>query len=222
MRENIIQVKTVGPDGRMHLAGDWFSRGLPANIVVSESVYIDSSYGFTTYCSGDKEGLNIDEGSGCYGATSFIVSEKGKIAIGKFSVINDATLVCNRAITIGNHCMLAWGSVIIDTWLDAASYSVEIRQELLVNISQNPLRPYPFSGKSLPVILEDNCWVGFGSIIMPGVHLGRGCVVGCKTVITNDVPPYAVITGSPARIVKYLQPDDTDEEKEKALQEYLV
>jgi acetyltransferase-like isoleucine patch superfamily enzyme len=206
MRENIIQAKTVGTDGRTHVEGDWFSRGLPANMVLSESVYIDSSYGFATYYSRDPDGLTIDEATGCYGAASFIVSEKGKVSIGKFSVINEATLVCNSAITIGNHCMLAWGSVITDTWLDVFSYPLAVRQKLLIDVSQNPLRPYPFPERSMPVVLEDNCWVGFGAVIMPGVCLGQGCVVGCKTVITNDVPPYAVVTGSPARIVKYLDP----------------
>jgi acetyltransferase-like isoleucine patch superfamily enzyme len=221
MRQNIVQIKKVGIDGRIYIPDDWYNKGLPSNITLSASSYIDTSYGFSTFYSSAKEGLTLDEASGCYDIVNFVVSEKGKVSIGKFSVVNGATIICNSSITVGNHCMLAWNSVITDTWFDISTLPVEVRRQLLVNVSKNPLRPFPINGKPLPVILEDNCWVGFGAIIMPGVRLGKGSVVGCKTVITIDVPPYAVVTGQPARIVKYLDPDDTDEYKEKALQEYL-
>jgi len=56
---------------------------------------------------------------------------------------------------------------------------------------------------------------------MPGVRLGRGCVVGCKTIIHEDVPPYAIIAGSPPRIIKFLDPTDTEEQKRMALQKHL-
>ncbi len=73
----------------------------------------------------------------------------------------------------------------------------------------------------MPVVLEDNAWVGFGAIIMPGVRLGKGCVVGSKTIITQDVPPYAIVVGDPAKIVKYLEPDDTEEVKVRAMDKFL-
>ncbi|HEY8783890.1 MAG TPA: acyltransferase [Mucilaginibacter sp.] len=222
MRENIIQVKTVGPDGRIHIEGDWYHNGIPSNVTLAESVYMDTSYGLSAFYAESKDALTIDEASGCYGVVNFIVSKEGKVSVGKFSVLNETTIVCNQMVIIGNHCMLAWGSVVTDTWLDATSYSLELRKQLLINVSQNPLRPHPFPGTSLPVVIEDNCWVGFNAIIMPGVRLGRGCVVGCKTVVETDVPPYAVVTGSPARIVKYLAADDTDDKREEALIHYLM
>ena len=55
---------------------------------------------------------------------------------------------------------------------------------------------------------------------MPGVTLGRGCVVGCKTIIHDNVPPYAVIAGDPATIVNYLDPDDTPEKIAQAIHEF--
>jgi acetyltransferase-like isoleucine patch superfamily enzyme len=45
-------------------------------------------------------------------------------------------------------------------------------------------------------------------------------VVGCKTVVAEDVPPYAVVVGSPARVVRYLDADDTAEERGRALREH--
>lgn len=57
-------------------------------------------------------------------------------------------------------------------------------------------------------------------IILPGVTLGRGCIVGSKTVIYEDVPPYAVVVGDPARIIRYLDSDDTEEQRAQALRQY--
>jgi acetyltransferase-like isoleucine patch superfamily enzyme len=141
--------------------------------------------------------------------------------VGKYTILNGTTIVCKNKITIGNHCMLAWGSVLTDTWLAANLLSLEARQEILYATAKDPLRAYPFFGSPAPVVLEDNCWVGFDSVILPGTRLGRGCVIGCKTIISNDVPAYAVVAGSPARIIRYLQPDDTEEARQKAFLEYL-
>lgn len=53
------------------------------------------------------------------------------------------------------------------------------------------------------IIVEDDVWIGFGATILSGVKLHKGCVVGAKAVITKDVPPYAIVVGSPARIIKF-------------------
>jgi acetyltransferase-like isoleucine patch superfamily enzyme len=148
------------------------------------------------------------------------VGERGKINVGKYCILNGSTIICKNQITIGDHCMMAWGSVLTDSWMDVSLFSIEARKMLLKKTAADPLRRYPFFGTASPIVLEDNCWVGFDSVILPGVRLGRGCVVGCKTIVDMDVPPYAVVTGSPARIVKYLAANDTEEEKAITLSQY--
>jgi acetyltransferase-like isoleucine patch superfamily enzyme len=212
MRENYIQAGTTGINRRRYLDGDWYSHGIPSNICMADNVYIDTSYGFAAFHSKQEEGMFIDEASGCYDRSSFVVSEHGKIQVGKFCILNGTSLICNENISIGNHCMLAWGSVITDTWLTSEASLID-RQIALKKASQNILRPFPVMNNSKPVVLEDNCWVGFGAVIMPGVTLGRGCIVGCKTIVTEDVPPYAIVAGSDAKIVKYLSPDDMEQER---------
>lgn len=208
MRENYIQTGKIGIDERIHIQDDWYSHGIPSNVRLADNVYIDTSYGFAGFHSKKQDALFIDEASGCYDRASFIVGEDGKITVGKYCILNGVTIVCKEQITIGNHCMLAWGSVLTDSWMDAGMQSLITRRYLLKKAAENPGRPYPFFGAAAPIVLEDNCWVGFDSVILPGVTLGRGCVVGCKTVVDADVPPYAIVTGSPARIVRYLEQSD--------------
>nr|MBA4158314.1 hypothetical protein [Gemmatimonadota bacterium] len=56
--------------------------------------------------------------------------------------------------------------------------------------------------------------------VLPGVTLGQGCIVGSKTVVAADVPPYAIVVGDPARVVRILDPDDTEEARRQAFEEY--
>lgn len=53
------------------------------------------------------------------------------------------------------------------------------------------------------ITIEDEVWIGSGAIILSGVNIGKGAIVGAGAVITKDIPPYAVVVGNPARIVKY-------------------
>ena len=53
----------------------------------------------------------------------------------------------------------------------------------------------------LPVVIEDDIWVGTGVIILKGVTLGRGCIVGAGAIVTKSIPPYTVVVGAPARII---------------------
>ena len=73
---------------------------------------------------------------------------------------------------------------------------------------------YPFKVKSLHllkvesfskgnIVIEDDVWIGYGATIMSGVSIGQGAVVAAGAVVTKDVPPYAVVGGVPAKIIKY-------------------
>ncbi len=54
-----------------------------------------------------------------------------------------------------------------------------------------------------PVVIGDNVWIGHRVMILPGVTVGRNAIVGAGAVCTKDVPPYAVVGGVPARVLKY-------------------
>jgi acetyltransferase-like isoleucine patch superfamily enzyme len=67
------------------------------------------------------------------------------------------------------------------------------------------------------VIIEDDVWIGSHAIILKGVTVGRGGIVSAGAVVTKDVPPYAVVAGSPARLVKFRWDVETIQRHEAAL-----
>lgn len=206
-------------DGSRIIQYDWYPGSLPSNLQADDMVYFDTSYSFTSFNSIQPVGLKLGYASGNYGLSIISTGERAVINIGKFVILGATGLISNDSITIGDHCMFSWGSVITDSWLNLDTFPTSVRRKMLEDLSTSQNRNLEFKITS-PVIIEENVWVGFGAVILPGVTLGRGCVVGCKTIITEDVPPYAVVVGQPPRIVKYLEPDDTEEAKTKALKEY--
>ena len=54
-----------------------------------------------------------------------------------------------------------------------------------------------------PVVIEDDVWIGSRVTILPGVRVGKGAIIGASAVVTKDVPPYAVVGGNPAKIIKF-------------------
>src|SRR5688572_16365078 len=138
MRENLVQRPVKGTDGRSYIANDWFPHGIPSNVALAANVYMDTSYGFAGFHSEEPEGLVMEEGSGLYEIVTFNLSPRGKIRVGKFSIVNGATLICNNSISIGDHCMIAWGATLTDSWLDASASSLAVRQEVLYQSATNP------------------------------------------------------------------------------------
>lgn len=53
------------------------------------------------------------------------------------------------------------------------------------------------------IVVEDDVWIGFRSTILSGVHIGQGAIVAAGSVVTKDVPPYAIVGGIPAKVIKY-------------------
>jgi acetyltransferase-like isoleucine patch superfamily enzyme len=52
------------------------------------------------------------------------------------------------------------------------------------------------------VVIEDDCWIAANSVILDGVRIGRGSVVAAGAVVSRDVPPFSIVAGVPARVIK--------------------
>ena len=206
--------------GARPLPYDWYPGGVPGNVEVGPDVFLDSAYGFAPFLSDEEPGLTVGEASGAYDRATFVVGPRGRVAIGGWTVVNGTYIVCERRVEVGAHGLLSWGTVITDVALDGSA-SPAARRAALAAAARHPDRHLVPPGEPRPTVLEDNVWVGFGSVVGPGVRVGRGAIVGSKTVVRESVPAYAVVVGDPARVVRTLDADDTPEARRAAFAEYV-
>ena len=109
--------------------------------------------------------------------------QENKIAIGQGTYFNRFTMLDAHAqITIGRNCMIGPHCYITDANHGRAPGVLVKKQEM----------------ESQPVVIEDDVWLGAGVVVLPGVRLGRGCVIGAGAVVTHDVPAGTVFAGVPA------------------------
>jgi acetyltransferase-like isoleucine patch superfamily enzyme len=205
---------------RLRLEGDWYPGDLPRNIVLEPDAHVDTSYSFAGFLSRQEQAITLERACGAYDQASFVVGPEGKVHVGSFTCLNGTYLICHREIRIGRHCLFAWGSIVTDSWLGPQA-AVADRRQALQAAAADPHRWVPAVTAPQSVYVEDNVWVGFDSVILPGVRLGHGCIVGSKSVVDADVPAYAVFVGNPGRIVRFLDPDDTPQFRQQALRDYV-
>jgi len=118
----------------------------------------------------------------------FRVQMPENVRIGTGCCINaDVLIVGRNKILIGDNVILSARVMLIDTGL-------EIGDAEIGNAEKEHIESY--------VCIENDVWVGAGAIILPGVTLGKGCVVGAGSVVTRSIPPYTVAVGNPARPIR--------------------
>lgn len=78
-------------------------------------------------------------------------------------------------------------------------------------------KAYDWKGIDSKVIIEDDVWIGYGSIILSGVKIGRGSIVAAGSVVSRNVEPYTIVGGNPATFLKYRFTPDEILEHERIL-----
>ena len=107
---------------------------------------------------------------------------------------------CNK-IEIGNNVLIA-SNVQIYT----ATHPVEISERFTPNWTPES-KEYFCRTYALPVRIEDNCWIGGGVIVLPGVTIGKGTVIGAGSVVTKNIPENVVAVGNPCRVLRKINLD---------------
>ena len=183
------------------LPGDWCDVGVPDNVEIDPTAYVASSQCFESFRSRRPVGLTAAEGAGLYYGCMFDVGPAGRVSLGRCTLVTAAVFCADLSIELGDHCLVSWNVVIMD------SYRLPVgprqRRAALRNLTgERGLPDDP--GPARPVRLGNNVWVGFDSVVLPGVTIGDGAIVGCRSVVADDVPPYAVVGGNPAKVIRYL------------------
>lgn len=101
------------------------------------------------------------------------------------------TLVDDGPISIGDHTMLGPNVTLVTT-------GHPIKPELRLKVAQY----------SMPIVIENNVWIGAGVTVLPGVTIGENSVVGAGSVVTNDIPANSVAYGTPCKVVRQISDHD--------------
>lgn len=80
---------------------------------------------------------------------------------------------------------------------------------LVVSSSPNNSKlKYIYPRKIGKIVIQDDVWIGTGAIILPGVSIEKMSIVGAGAVVTNDIPPFSVAVGVPAKVIKKIEVND--------------
>jgi len=188
------------------IPGDWFPARVPDNVVVADDAYLESSYSFEQFRSIVPNAVSIGRGSSVYQGVMFELGERARASVGQFTLMNGARLICDTEITIGDYCFISWNVVIMDTHRIPAN-SGERRACLEAAVQRSPRRVVA-SSASRPIHIGTNVWIGFDCCLLPGATIGEGSVVGARSVVTGDIPPFSIAVGNPARVIRKLEPHE--------------
>lgn len=140
------------------------------------------------------------------------ICDISKIQVGNYTYgpVNARTYgVENEGLQIGSFCSIADNVL----FLLAGEHSYNtISTFPFKTIIQNDKDECHSKGK---IKISDDVWLGHGSIVLSGISIGQGAIVAAGAVITKDVPPYAIVGGNPATIIKYRFPKEIINELEK-------
>jgi acetyltransferase-like isoleucine patch superfamily enzyme len=133
-----------------------------------------------------------------------------RVTIGKYAIIRPGNLYggeLGEGLRVGDHsnigpfCYIGCSGLISIGKNVMISPRVSIYAENHVfDSTEDTIKSQGVKRKT--VVIEDDCWIAANSIILAGVTIGKGSVVAAGSVVSKDVPPYSVVAGVPARIIK--------------------
>lgn len=123
-----------------------------------------------------KNGFYFNSGS------SLWITHSGTLEIDSGFMNEGASITCANYIKIGKNLHMAREAAIRD-------YDGHFIES-------------PFYRTSKPIIIGDNVWIGFGATILKGVTIGEGAIIAARAVVTKDVPPFSIVAGVPAVVIK--------------------
>ncbi|AQS06219.1 CatB-related O-acetyltransferase [Clostridium beijerinckii] len=114
-----------------------------------------------------------------------------KLIIGKF-----CSIACKAKflMTSGNHTMRSLSTYTFPIFYDEWGLDVSLITDAWDNKGD--------------IVIGNDVWIGYDAIIMSGVKIGDGVIIGTRAIVTNDVPPYTIVGGIPAKVIKKRFGDD--------------
>lgn len=188
------------------LEWDWYPGTVPKNVVVDDTAYIETTFSFHFFRSERDGGVEYGRGASTYLGTMFDVGPQGRVKLGDYALVHGARIICDSEVTIGDYALISWNVVLMDTY--RVPFDPLDRREELKRVPGRTLRYAAAPVPARPIHIGSNVWIGFDACVLPGMTIGEGSVVGARSVVTENVPPYTIVAGNPARVIRQLDPQE--------------
>lgn len=141
-------------------------------------------------------------------APFLIKTENQIVSKGRDSIHNGNFVVkgWGGVLEIGSYCAIGVGVTVIvgNHYYDYPAIEYDF---YLKHFGQ-----LPYEIEKKVTVIENDVWIGDNVVILPGVRIGTGAILGAGAIVTKDVPPYAIVGGNPAKIIKYRFDEETIKE----------
>lgn len=131
-----------------------------------------------------------------------VVCDNVEICVNKAAKEVTPKLICGKNVKFGRHSIIGCSNIIIlEDDVQLAPHCHITDRNHLYDDPETPIWRQPISMPG-PTIIGSQSWLGFGVQVMPGVKIGRHCVIAAGSVVTRDIPDFCVAAGVPAKVIK--------------------
>jgi acetyltransferase-like isoleucine patch superfamily enzyme len=197
----------------------FFLRGLREKLFMGESsgwvlVGKQVSIRYAAYLQAGKE-LIIEDYAEINARSTQKIILGNRVTIGKYAIIRPGNLYGGEpgeGLVVGDHSNIGPYCYIGCSGHISIGNNVMISPRVSIYAENHVFDQIDVTIKSQGVkkenvVIEDDCWIASNSILLAGVTIGKGSVVAAGSVVTQDVPPYSVVAGVPARVIKNRRTD---------------
>lgn len=198
LRQKLVR-GLLGSCGRKPAIGKDVVFRHPKRVALGDGVVIDDGCCFDAN-TGAETGIRVGSRS-MFGRGTRLSSKLGVITVGDdcgFGAGITIHSAVEGSVTIGNKCIVAG-----HTYIGGGQYHTE-RVDIPI-VDQGHIH-----GQKL--VIEDNVWIGAGAVIVNGVTVGHDAIVAAGAVVTKDVPPFSIVGGVPAKVIRVRSAEERQEQ----------
>jgi acetyltransferase-like isoleucine patch superfamily enzyme len=156
-------------------------------------------------------GNSVKIGKNCTIGAKIIFENKGAtVEFGDGVYIGASKVICKEKIVFESNILVAWGVTFYDhnshslNYVDRQKDIEQVLNDFKENKGNYLARKDWSKVISAPILIKSNAWIGMDALIMKGVTIGEGAIVAARSVVTKDVPPFTIVGGNPAKVIKTL------------------
>lgn len=161
------------------------------------------------HCRIEKRGVNssVQIGSDCLIQGVLVTETTGsRICIGNNVFVGGGSLIDSVvSIEIEDDVLISYECLLADSDNHSTKYS--LRKKDLQDWRAGGQHDW-LTTNSKPIVIRKGVWIGARVIVLKGVTIGEGAVIGAGSVVTKDIPPYSIVGGNPARVIREIPPDE--------------